>query len=112
LKTTITQMDRDEGLIPYEPLLPILPKSFLNYYKRIWNIRGIETASAYLESTSLVFVYGLDLFFTRTAPSGTFDLLNPDFNYFALVATSVSLLIFTIGASWFSKRSDLKRLWR
>jgi len=111
-KNLVTSEDKEEGLIPYDAKLPLLPKHYINYYKQIKNIRGIETAPAYLESTSLVVGYGLDLFFTRVAPSNTFDILNPDFNYFALVVTSVTLLVLTVASSWMSKKKDLQRLWK
>jgi hypothetical protein len=39
-------------------------------------VRRIVTSPALLESTLLVFAYGLDLFSTRTAPSKTFEVLN------------------------------------
>jgi hypothetical protein len=43
---------------------------------KIFGLRGIQTAPAYLESTSLVFAWGVDMFFTRVTPSGAFDMLN------------------------------------
>jgi hypothetical protein len=45
-------------------------------YGQVSNLRAITTTHAALESTSLVFAYGLDLFYTRVTPSQTFDLLN------------------------------------
>ena len=53
--------------------------------------RKILTSPALLESTSLVFVYGLDLFFTRVAPSNTFDVLSESFNKVQLVITIAGL---------------------
>jgi len=111
-KSQMTQSEKEEGLIPYEPNLPIVPKSILTYTKRVNNIRGIVVRSSYLESTSLVFAYGIDLFFTHIAPSSTFDLLNADFNYFALVATSVTLSLLTIISIWLSRKRDLSRAWK
>ena len=43
-------------------------------------MRRILTSPALLESTALVFAYGLDLFGTRVAPSRTFDVLSEEFN--------------------------------
>ena len=43
---------------------------------QVANLRGIVTAPTLLESTSLVFAYGVDLFFSRVTPSKDFDLLS------------------------------------
>ena len=37
-----------------------------------------------LESTSVVFVHGLDLYCTSMTPSKGFDLLNDDFDYYVI----------------------------
>lgn len=84
----------------------------INYYKVVHNIRNIVTIPAYLESTCLVFAYGLDIFFTRTTPSNNFDVLDESFNYEALVLTSLTLLILTIVSSWISHKREITRLWR
>ena len=55
--------------------------------------RKIMTSPALLESTSLVFAYGLDLFFTRVAPSNTFDVLSESFNKAQLVVTVAGLAL-------------------
>jgi len=55
------------------------------------NVNRILTTPVLLESTSVVFAYGLDLFLTRVAPSGTFDVLSEDFNKVQLVLTIVGL---------------------
>jgi hypothetical protein len=67
---------RAEGVIPYMKELPSEPLAIISYNQSIANIKGIATASTLLESTSMVFVYGIDLFFTRVTPSQPFDLLN------------------------------------
>ena len=119
-------VDREEGVIPYDALLAISPKSFINYYKKVptltlvvvtianqvYNVQGIYTAPVYLESTSLVIAFGLDVFCTRVTPSNTFDILNTDFNYFALLATSVTLLILTVVSMWIAKKRDISRTWK
>lgn len=111
-KSEITTFDKEEGLYPYDPNLPILSKSVINYHCKVKNLRAIQTAPTYLESTSLIVAYGLDVFLTRVAPSNTFDILNSDFNYLALIATSILLLVFTLASTWFSNRRDLYRLWK
>jgi hypothetical protein len=60
---------------------------------QVANVRRIVTAPALLESTSLIFAYGLDMFLTRVAPSNTFDVLSENFNKAQLVFTVSGLLL-------------------
>lgn len=50
---------REEGSIPYLPELPLSSESVINYNQSIARIKGIYTAPSGLESTCLVFAYGL-----------------------------------------------------
>ena len=50
---------REEGVMPYLPEVPIPAEAIINYNQTVVNIRGIYTANSALESTCLVFVYGL-----------------------------------------------------
>jgi len=84
--------------VPYRPQIPVDPLQVISYNITINNLRGIETSHAILESTSLVFAYGVDLFFTRITPSQRFDLLSDDFNYVFLVL-SVSAVFVAIAVT-------------
>jgi len=111
-KELLTEQDKATGVIPYHLKLPTPATSIINYYHTVNNVRGIQTAPAFLESTSLVFVYGLDLFFTRVTPSQTFDLLNDDFQYLPLVGTIVVLIVLTFVTGWLVSRKNLAKRWR
>lgn len=50
---------REEGIMPYIPELPRPFEQMANYNQSVYNIRAIHTAPAGLESTCLVFAYGL-----------------------------------------------------
>lgn len=50
---------REEPVIPYMPELPTLPEAIINYNQTMFRVRGIHTSPSGLESTCLVFVYGL-----------------------------------------------------
>ncbi|CAG8567158.1 11512_t:CDS:10, partial [Dentiscutata heterogama] len=89
----LTNEDKEEMLIPYEPAIPDNKKFILSYNLPIYGIRHIATSPALLESTSLVLAYGLDLWFTREAPSKTFDVLSEDFSKGTLLATILGLVI-------------------
>lgn len=53
---------REEGVIPYMPEIPIQMDAIINYNQSIFRISGIYTSPSGLESTSLVFAYGLGKF--------------------------------------------------
>mmetsp|Transcript_51469 Transcript_51469/g.90875 ORF Transcript_51469/g.90875 Transcript_51469/m.90875 type:complete len:110 (+) Transcript_51469:3-332(+) len=109
----MTQADREEGLVPYMPSLGgINPLTVLSHRHAIKQPRMIVCAPTMLESTSLVFVIGLDLFLSRVAPAKEFDRLNEDFNFVALVGATVFLVVATVGSGWFANRKDLARQWR
>ncbi|KXS09605.1 DUF1620-domain-containing protein [Gonapodya prolifera JEL478] len=85
--------DKEEGLLPYNPLIALNPKDVANYYLKVLGIEHIVSSPAFLESTSLVLGYGLDLFYTRRNPSKTFDVLSEDFNRVALLGTIAALVV-------------------
>jgi len=55
----VTQEMREEGVVPYMPELPMPLEAVINHNQTIAQVRGIHTAPSGIESTSLVFVYGL-----------------------------------------------------
>lgn len=126
-----TAEEQEEGLIQYEALLPDDPRRVLshNYEVGIFtlfpenllcilplstqvaNIQRIVTSPALLESTSLVFAYGLDMFLTRVAPSGTFDVLSENFNKVQLVLTVAALAVGIMVAKPMVQRKRLREKW-
>jgi hypothetical protein len=69
------------------------------------------TSPALLESTSIVFAYGLDLFLTRIAPSNTFDVLNENFNKAQLVLTVSGLAVAIMITKPMVARKRLRERW-
>lgn len=106
-----TKMLQEEGVPPYMPELPVFPQAFINYNQTISNIRGIYTSAAGLESTSLVLVYGLDLFYTRVTPSKMFDVLKEDFDYIFISGVLSALILVSIVCSKFASMRSLKMAW-
>lgn len=103
---------REEGLIPYMPELPIPNESIINYDQTLLAIRKITTSPAILESTSLVFAYGLDLFFTRVTPSKTFDILKDDFDHLLITAVLVFLAVASYVSKLLAQRKALHAAWK
>lgn len=107
-----SQSEKEEGIIPLTDSLPIIPQSYVTHNLKVEGLRGIITVPAKLESTSLVFAYGVDLFFTQIAPSKTYDSLTDDFSYALLLITIVALVV-AIFVTWvLSERKELQEKWR
>lgn len=85
-----------EGLIRYDPVLRFDPKWYLTHQREVFGIDKITASPAILESTSLIFAYGLDIFGTRASPSFSFDILGKDFNKTQMLATVFALAIATL----------------
>jgi hypothetical protein len=88
-----TAMESMEGLTQYSPVLDFNPQWYLNHRRDVIGIRKVITEPAILESTSLVFAYGTDIFGTRATPSGQFDLLGKDFNKVQMLGTVAALFV-------------------
>lgn len=90
----------------------IFHQSYVTHSLKVEGLRGIVTAPAKLESTTHVFAYGVDLFYTRLAPSKTYDSLTDDFRYALLLITIVALVA-AIYITWIlSKKKELSEKWR
>lgn len=103
---------KEEGAIPYIPELPMLSESMINYNKSLMRVDGIYTTPSSLESTCLVFVYGLDLFYTRVAPSKTFDVLKEDFDYLVIIIVTTVLLVSAYVTKNLASQKALKQAWK
>ncbi|XP_002731135.3 ER membrane protein complex subunit 1-like [Saccoglossus kowalevskii] len=107
-----TTLHKEEGIIPYLPELPISTEAYINYNKTVLGVRGVQTAPAGLESTSLVLVYGLDLFYTRVFPSKMFDVLKDDFDYYLIITVVIGLLAASVITQKLASMKTLKKAWR
>ncbi|KAG2355552.1 hypothetical protein BDR07DRAFT_1613621 [Suillus spraguei] len=103
--------EQEEMLVQYDAVLPEDARLVLSHDYEVANVRRIVTSPSLLESTSLVFVYGLDVFFTRIAPSGTFDVLNENFNKVQLVLTVAGLGIAIMVTKPMVRRKRLRERW-
>lgn len=91
-----TTNEQLEGLMRYMPVLDFDSRWYLNHQREVMGLRNVTTSPAIVESTSLVFAYGLDIFGTRISPSGSFDVLGKDFNKLQMLATVIALGIATL----------------
>jgi hypothetical protein len=86
-----TPAEAEEGLFRYQPVIEFDPKMILTHKREVIGVKDVIATPALLESTSLVFAYGIDVFGTRVAPSAAFDILGKSFNKMSLVATVAAL---------------------
>ncbi|KPM36341.1 hypothetical protein AK830_g10230 [Neonectria ditissima] len=100
-----------EGLIKYAPAIEVDPRTIVSHQLHILGVKGIVAAPAIVESTSLVVAYGVDVFGTRVAPSGVFDILGAGFNKPTLVLTVVALFGGVMFLSPMVRRKQINRRW-
>lgn len=86
-----TAAEMEEGLFGYQPVIEFDPKLIITHKREVFGVKDVITTPALLESTSLVFAYGVDIFGTRVAPSAAFDILGKGFNKLSLVLTVLAL---------------------
>ncbi|XP_072949893.1 ER membrane protein complex subunit 1 isoform X2 [Epargyreus clarus] len=103
---------REEGLLPYAPELPLPPDAAANYNRTLRRPRALHAAASGLESTCLVLATGLDMFYTRVAPSKTFDLLKDDFEYYLIVIVLFGFLVSTFTTKVIASWKNAKLAWK
>jgi len=107
-----TKEEQMEGLVKYAPTIEFDPKWYLNHRRELLGITEVITSPALIESTSIVFAYGLDIFGTRLSPSFSFDILGKDFNKFQMLATVAALFVATIVVGPLVTRKQINARWQ
>lgn len=108
----LKESEKMEGLLRYEPLLPISPLRTPSHIHEVSSVQSISSASANVESQSLVLAFGgPDIFFTRLAPSKGFDLLPDDFNRGMLTVVLVGLIVLLNVIQWMNKKKVVSTIW-
>ncbi|KAF2360185.1 Pyrrolo-quinoline quinone repeat [Trinorchestia longiramus] len=103
---------REENLIPYVPEVHLPPTEIISYNQTLPRVTAIYSAPTGLESTSIVFVYGLDLFFSRVFPSKMFDMLKDDFDYVLIVGALTLLVAAAFITRKLAQRKALYHQWK
>jgi hypothetical protein len=88
-----TAQEQSEGLTKYSPALVFNPLWTLNHKYEVLGVKNVITSASGVESTSLVFAYGQDIFGTRVAPSFAFDVLGKGFNKIQMLLTVAALFV-------------------
>lgn len=104
--------EAEEGLMRYHPALEIDPKSIITHEWDVVGINKIITSPAIVESTSLVFAFGIDVFGTRVTPSFLFDILGKGFNKVTLVGTVLAITAGVMALKPMVLKKQINALWK
>ncbi|KAK1763618.1 hypothetical protein QBC33DRAFT_549577 [Phialemonium atrogriseum] len=107
-----TAAEVEEGLFKYAPVIEIDPKMVITHEWDVLGVQKIITSPAIVESTSLVFAFGVDVFGTRVAPSFLFDILGKGFNKVSLIATVLALTIGVVALGPIVRKKQINGLWQ
>ncbi|CAG8977268.1 hypothetical protein HYALB_00009366 [Hymenoscyphus albidus] len=106
-----TPAEQEEGIFRYHPVIEFDPKMLITHKREVIGIKDIIASPAVLESTSLIFAYGIDIFGTRVAPSAAFDILGKGFNKLSLVGTVAALWAGVVILAPMVRRKQINGRW-
>lgn len=95
--------------------IPLLPywcnfnKPFCFNLSQFTSLTEITAIPTNFESTSLVFAYGHDLFFTKVAPDNPYDILDDDFNYIALILSVLIATAAALALRFYAKKTRIEK---
>ncbi|OQE24863.1 hypothetical protein PENFLA_c009G06445 [Penicillium flavigenum] len=107
-----TTAEAEEGLFRYAPFLDFDGKWYLSHTRDVAGIKAVLSRPTLLESTSLIFAYGSDIYGTRATPSQAFDILGKSFSKLQLVLTVVALGAGVTVLAPMVRRKQVNALWR
>lgn len=107
-----TTAEAEEGLFRYAPYLDFDGKWYLSHTRDVAGIKAVLSRPTLLESTSLIFAYGSDIYGTRATPSQAFDILGKSFSKLQLVLTVVALGAGVAVLAPMTRRKQVNALWR
>jgi ER membrane protein complex subunit 1 len=97
---------------PYQSFVGAYTHDIISYYMDVAEIRKFAAAGTSLESTSLVFAYGRDLFFMPITPAKAYDILGEHFNYPLLYMSVTAVLAATMASHFLAASKNLQHRWK
>jgi outer membrane protein assembly factor BamB len=107
-----TPTETEEGLMKYAPFLDFDGRWYLSHARQVAGINTVLSAPTLLESTSLIFGFGNDIFATRATPSQAFDILGKGFSKLQLLLTIVALAIGVSMLAPMARKKKNDTLWK
>ncbi|KAJ5184021.1 hypothetical protein N7492_001637 [Penicillium capsulatum] len=107
-----TSAEAEEGLFRYAPFLLFEGKWYLTHSRDVAGIHTVLSRPTLLESTSVVFAFGSDIFGTRATPSHAFDILGKSFSKMQLLLTVVALAVGVSFLAPMARKKQVNMLWK
>ncbi|KAH8423543.1 uncharacterized protein LDX57_001303 [Aspergillus melleus] len=107
-----TAVEAEEGLFKYNPFLEFDGKWYLSHSRDVAGLTTVLSKPTLLESTSLIFAFGGDIYGTRATPSQAFDVLGKSFSKAQLLLTIVALSIGVVILSPMVRSKQINQLWK
>ncbi len=102
---------QEERILPYRTSLPFSTLTVLSHFEMLSRLENLISVGSTIESTSLIFGYGLDLFYRRITPSNPFDVISDDFDFLILFGMLFGVVAAIYGAKYFGDRKKLGAEW-
>ncbi|KAJ6231003.1 hypothetical protein M0813_00818 [Anaeramoeba flamelloides] len=99
------------GLMPYTTYLPHQAKNIINDNEPVLQVKDIKSDHTEIESTSFIVAYGLDLFYDCVTIDQSFDKIDSQFNFSALIITMLVLIIALIAMQRMKGNKNVKTNW-
>ncbi|RAK80920.1 uncharacterized protein BO72DRAFT_524870 [Aspergillus fijiensis CBS 313.89] len=107
-----TSTEAEEGLFKYNPFLEFEGRWYLTHSRNVAGIKKVLSSPTLLESTSLIFAFGGDIFATRATPSQAFDVLGKGFSKLQLVLTILALSAGVTILAPMVRRKQINMIWK
>ncbi|OJJ48401.1 hypothetical protein ASPZODRAFT_61779 [Penicilliopsis zonata CBS 506.65] len=107
-----TALEAEEGLFKYHPFLEFDGKWYISHARDVAGLSTVLSRPTLLESTSLVFAFGGDIFASRVNPSQAFDILGKGFSKLQLVLTVVALAVGVVILAPMVRRKQINAVWK
>ena len=104
----------EDGLPPYDPILPVISTDFLNHALDVGEVSQIVASPTHLESTSIIVAVGKGGVFVAPVYIGhaPYDVLSPFFNYWLLYMSFSAVVGAVVVTSFIGRRKDLYDKWK
>lgn len=103
----------DPTLAPYYAYIPLDGQTVINYYSTIARVQHVKTQPSALESSSIVWLTGLDSFVRLIAQKGqSFDRLSHDYSFLQIGTICIALGLAAYVLKSFAKRKEIKEKWK
>ncbi|ETO22708.1 hypothetical protein RFI_14487 [Reticulomyxa filosa] len=95
---------QEEKLRPYLQFLPFNTLTVVSHEYTLNRLKSVISVGSTIESTTLIFGSGLDMFYRRLTPSDTFDRISDDFDFLVLFGMLVGIVVAIVVTKYMGQR--------